>query len=164
MKLKLFISFILAIGIILESHASNSWIEINYGATQYTAYLENISFKKSSFNESAIWSGFFTYKAKARVIESYYGELSENSIVEIIIYVPSVGRKSTLTKLKKPYVLSFCKSKSGIYFTHRDYVVHEANLENLKKLRELSATNPKSNDNHDCSDTNFGELNPDNVN
>jgi len=142
---------------------TNSWLEINFESTQYSALVENITINESEFNDlNALSYGFFEYFAKIKIIESYYGNLKAGDEREIYLYIPAMAKSRHLDNMKNPYLISFCQSKNGLFYLHRDYVIQPGTEEYITEYRRL--LNRKSIDigKHDCKDTNYKDLNPDN--
>lgn len=47
------------------------------------------------------------------------------------LYVSYIGLKAELEEMIENYILSFCKSKSGIFYTNRDFLIINATRVNI---------------------------------
>ena len=147
--------FLLAFPITLS--AQSLFAEANFSDMQYTALVNNISLEESDLGEA--WTGWSLFLAKVKIQDVYYGDLKDDETIDIQIYVSYLGRKHTLEKLAGRYILSFCKSEDGLYYTNRDFLVMPDSPENLKELERLSVEGTDFDGNNDCTSTNY-DLKP----
>ncbi len=131
--------------------------EANFSDQQYSALIENLSLTKSDLGDPS--TGFVLYLASVRIIEVYYGELEVGNEIDIQVNVSYLGRKNTLVVMSSPYILSFCRSDSGVYFTNRDFLIIPANQGNLGEFNRLRREGTNFDGKNDCTSTNF-DLQP----
>lgn len=131
--------------------------EANFSDQQYSALLENVSLEETDLRSA--FSGFQLYLARVRILDVYYGDVDVGDEIDIQINVSYLGMKHTLENLQTPYILSFCRAESGIYFTNRDFLIIPASPVNIKEFKRLRAEGTDFDGNNDCSSTNF-DLEP----
>ena len=131
--------------------------EANFSDQQYSALLENLSIEETDLRSS--FSGFQLYLVKARVLDVYFGDLDAGAEIDIQLNISYLGKKDTLKRIEGPYILSFCRSPDGIYFTNRDFLIITANDINVKEFNRLRTEGTDFDGNNDCSSTNF-DLEP----
>ena len=133
--------------------------EANFSDQQYSALLENVTLEETDLRSS--FSGFQLFLAKARILDVYFGELELDvgDEIDVQINVSYLGMKNTLENMQRPYILSFCSSEEGVFFTNRDFLVIPANDINLKEFSRLQAEGTDFDGENDCSSTNF-DLEP----
>ena len=131
--------------------------EANFSDQQYSALLENVSLEETDLRSS--FSGFQLFLAKARIRDVYFGELDVGDEIDIQLNVSYLGMKNTLENMQRPYILSFCSSADGVFFTNRDFLIIPANEINLKEFKRLRAEGSDFDGENDCSSTNF-DLEP----
>ena len=131
--------------------------EANFSDQQFSALVENASIEESDLRSS--FTGFKLYIVKARVLDVYFGDLEASDEIDIQINVSYFGMKHTLENMTRPYILSFCKSEEGVYFTNRDFLIIPATDINMKEFNRLRAEGTDFDGNNDCSSTNF-DLEP----
>lgn len=135
--------------------------EANFSDMQYSALVKNISLEETDLGN--VFSGFALFAAKVGVIDVYYGDLKAGDEIDVQINVAYIGRKHTLKNMNKPYILSFCKSEDGTYYTNRDFIVIPASKVNIKEFIRLKKEGTDFDGNHDCTSTNF-DLKPVRIN
>lgn len=131
--------------------------EANFSDQQYSALLENITLEETDLRSS--FSGFQLYLARARVLDVYFGDLTKGAEIDIQLNVSYLGKKHTIENLQQPYILSFCRSEEGIFYTNRDFLIIPAKEINIKEFNRLRADGTDFDGNNDCSSTNF-DLEP----
>lgn len=57
--------------------------------------------------------------------------MKPGSIIDMHLYVSYIGLKAELEEMIENYILSFCKSKSGIFYTSRDFLIINATRVNI---------------------------------
>ena len=131
--------------------------EANFSDQQYSALIENVTLEATDLRSS--FSGFQLYLAKAQVLDVYFGDLETGEQIDIQVNVSYLGMKNTLKNMQQPYILSFCRSEDGVYYTNRDFLIIPANEINLKEFNRLRTEGTDFDGNNDCTSTNF-DLEP----
>ena len=131
--------------------------EANFSDQQYSALIENISLQESDLRSA--FSGFQLYLARVRVHDVYFGNLESGDEIEIQLNVAYFGKKRTLEIIRQPYILSFCRSEGGVFYTNRDFLIIPANEVNVKEFNRLRSEGTEFDGNNDCSSSNF-DLEP----
>lgn len=131
--------------------------EANFSDQQYSALLENVALEETELRSA--FSGFKLHFARARVLDVYFGDLDVGDEIDIQINVAYFGLQHTLENMQQPYILSFCRSETGVYFTNRDFLIIPANEINIKEFNRLRTEGTDFDGNNDCSSTNF-DLEP----
>ena len=131
--------------------------EANFSDQQFSALVENISLEETDLRSS--FSGFQLYLAKVRVLDVYFGDLETEAEIDIQLNVSYLGKKYTLENMRSPYILSFCRSEAGVFFTNRDFLIIPANEINVKEFKRLRTEGTDFDGENDCSSTNF-DLEP----
>ncbi len=131
--------------------------EANFSDQQYSALIENVSLEATDLRSS--FSGFQLYLGRVEILDVYFGDLEVGEQIDIQLNVAYFGMKNTLENMQEPYILSFCRSEAGVYYTNRDFLIIPANAINLKEFRRLQAEGTDFDGNNDCSSTNF-DLEP----
>lgn len=135
--------------------------EANFSDQQYSALVENLSLEETDLRSP--FSGFQLYRAKVRIKDVYFGELEPGAELDIQINVAYFGKGNYLKAMSKPYILSFCRSDTGAYFTNRDFLIITGNDINIAEFERLRAEGTDFDGENDCTSTNF-ELLPVEVN
>lgn len=151
------VSATLALLMPATSFAQALFAEANFSDQQYSALIENQSIEETDLRSA--FSGFQLFLVKARILDVYYGDVKAGDEIEIQVNVAYLGMKRTLENMTRPYILSFCSSDSGVYFTNRDFLIIPANDINVKEFNRLKAEGTDFDGNNDCSSTNF-DLEP----
>ena len=142
---------------------SQDRIDINYVDTSYSALLKPLSVEGLSFDHDIydhLPFGWKAYHVRAEVIESYHQPLELNSHITIIVYV-SLLEKNAAARMHEDFLLSFCQSKSGIYYTSRDWLIRKGSKENIQKFKHVMNNGTQYQGPGDCSSSNDSSLNPD---
>ncbi|WP_413665354.1 hypothetical protein ACG1BZ_09245 [Microbulbifer sp. CNSA002] len=114
------------------------WAHNNYDSYEYSALVKNIEFDEYD-NGRFPEVGLKQYLVRAKVIESYNGELPS----EIqYVYNGMLGNKPKLNK--NPFIFSFCKSGNGIYFMPQLYTMLANSEENIAAFRGFEDTESKA--------------------
>ena len=131
--------------------------EANFSDQQYSALIENLSLEETDLRSA--FSGFQLYRAKVRIVDVYFGDLEVGDEIDIQINVSYLGKNNRLEYMQRPYILSFCKSEDGIYYTNRDFLIIPASEINIKEFRRLRTEGTDFDGNNDCTSSNF-DLEP----
>jgi len=138
--------------------AKSMWIETNYADAEYTALLEAVDIKESGF-ESPVF-GFKPYYVEAKILDVYFGDIKENEFIDLLVYITPPFDWS-LSRIKDKFILSFCRSNSGVFYTHRNYLIVDAEPDNIKTFKFVRQNGTDHEGSNDCSFTNYEDLNPD---
>lgn len=131
--------------------------EANFSDQQYSALIENVSLEETDLRST--FSGFQLYLARAQILDVYFGDLEAGDEIDIQINVSYFGMKHTLENMRKPYILSFCKSEEGVYFSNRDFLIIPASEVNIKEFKRLRTEGTDFDGDNDCASSNF-DLEP----
>lgn len=138
------------------------WLEPNFVDTQYTIHFESKSVKKRSLDDPIYqhipveWRAF---DVKAKVIDVYKGNLQVAEEIDLLIYVSYIS-SNPIELIKENFIASFCKSRQGVFYTYRDYLIQRPSQDNLSLLEFISASGTDHEGSGDC-DGNYPLLNPD---
>ena len=99
------------------------------------------------------------HRVTVQVLETYFGPVKEGAEIEIQVNVPHIARNAYLEIMSEPFIVSFCGSCNGVYYTNRDYLVLPANAANLAEFQRLSEEGTDFDGEHDCTNTNL-DLGP----
>lgn len=138
------------------------WVEPNFVDTQYSALLDGQEVTKIGFDNRIhkyIPSGWMPYSVKTKVIDVYKGDLKKEDVIDIIVYISAMS-KYQIKRIKGEFILSFCKAKSGMYYTSRNYLIKEPTLGNVGKFEQVKEYGTDYKGTGDCSG-NYPSLNPD---
>ena len=127
--------------------------EANFSDQQYSALVENMSLRETDLRSP--FSGFSLFMTQVKVLDVFFGDLDAGDEIEIQLNVAYFGRDNTLKHVAGMYILSFCKSANGVYYTNRDFLVIAANEVNIAEFERLRRAGTDFDGNHDCSSTNF---------
>ena len=141
----------------VSTFAQALFAEANFSDQQYSALVENISLEETDLRSP--FSGFQLYLAKARVLDVYFGELESGAEIDIQLNVSYLGKKNRLEYMRSPYILSFCRSEDGVFYTNRDFLIIPANEINIKEFNRLRTEGTDFDGKNDCSSTNY-DLEP----
>ncbi len=156
------LSYVSNDGAVQISADSSIWIEPNFVDTQYSALLESQSVVKIASDQDIydhIPFGWIPHKVKAKVLDVYKGDLIRGDEIDVLIYISFLS-KNQIEQIKGQFLLSFCRSKSGIYYNSRDFLVQQVKASNLKKFAQIRADGTAYEGSGDC-DGNYPSLNPD---
>lgn len=140
----------------------SSWIAPNFVDTQYSALFSGLSASRLPAADpiyQAIPFGWFAYHVEARVIEVYKGELDLGAEIELLVYIPAMST-GPLKHLDDEFLLSFCQSQGGIYYTSRNFLIQAASEPNINKFRLLVTEGADFQGLGECA-SNYPSLNPD---
>ena len=140
-----------------KASAQALFAEANFSDQQYSALLENLSMEETDLRSA--FSGFQLYLVKARVLDVYFGELEAGEEIDIQLNISYLGKTATVERIKERFILSFCRSADGVYFTNRDFLIITANELNVKEFNRLRTEGTDFDGNNDCTSTNF-DLEP----
>ena len=143
--------------VIGPTNAQSIFAESNFSEAQHSALIEPISLEETDLRDS--FSGFRLYLAAVRVADVYYGPLKENEEIEIQINAWMIGLDGQLEIMSEPFILSFCESPDGTYYTNDNFVILPANEANIAEFERLRAKGTDFDGKHDCHSTNF-DLGP----
>lgn len=129
------------------------FVEANFSDQQHSALVENISLRETDLRTS--FSGFSLFLTRVKVLDVFFGDLDAGDEIEIQLNVAYFGRDNTLKHVEGTYILSFCESADGVYYTNRDYLVIAANEINIAEFERLRREGTDFDGNHDCTSTNF---------
>jgi len=138
------------------------WLEPNFVDTQYSAHFESRSVRERSSDDpiyqyiTVYWRAF---DVKATVIDVFKGSLQEGDEIDILIYASYLS-SNTVELIKGNFIASFCKSRQGIFYTYRDYLIQKPSLNNLSLLEYVSVSGTSHEGSGDCVG-NDPYLNPD---
>lgn len=139
------------------------WVEPNYVDTAYSTLLRSENVQEVA-SDSTIWDhmpfGWMPYRVEAEVLETYKGDLRQGATVTLLVYV-SVLSKLARDRIQGDFLVSFCRSKSGVYYTSRDYLVIEAAQRNVRRFQHIAERGTDYEGAGDCSSSNYPSLNPD---
>lgn len=140
------------------------WVEPNFVDTAYSALLRSIEIievgRDSTIRDHVSYD-WKPYRVKAEILEVYRGDLEPGTVQNLLIYVSALSR-STYDRIQGEYLLSFCRSGSGVFYTSRDYLVAEASSANVTRFQHVRDHGTDYEGPGDCSSTNDPHLNPDN--
>ncbi|WP_445359821.1 DUF4124 domain-containing protein [Microbulbifer sp. EKSA005] len=145
-----------------ESNYNHSmWIEPNYVDTAYSALFQNVSIYEFQGNDSILKYmpfGWKPYRVNGKVLEVYKGDLSIGDTASVIVYLrPPYDRKQIFSN---KYILSFCKSKSGVFFVGNDFQTQKATSGNIRKFQDIKEYGTDYKGDGKCI-TNWPSFNPD---
>ncbi len=150
-------------GVSSRSNSNHSmWVEPNYVDTQYSALFKSISIEKASTSDpiqKSIPFGWKPYYVKAKVEDVYKGNLVKGDILSLLVYL-TPPFKDGEDKLNNEFILSFCRSKGGINYTSRDFLVTSPTPSNLSKFIDVRENGTGYKGSGDCTG-NYPALNPD---
>ena len=139
------------------------WVEPNYVDTAYSTLLRSDKVQEVE-SDSTIWDhlpfGWMPYRVEAEVLESYKGDLKQGETVTLLVYV-SILSKLALDRIQGDFLVSFCRSKGGVFYTSRDYLVIEAARRNIRRFQQIAEQGTDYEGPGDCSSSNYPSLNPD---
>ncbi|MCE2596349.1 hypothetical protein K6Y31_16230 [Motilimonas cestriensis] len=139
------------------------WVEPNYVDTHYSALLQSQQVTRGDKKYYQYISfGWIPYIVKAEVTDVFKGDLKKGEVIEILIYVSSMS-KFQKDIIKGEFILSFCKSKGGVYFNSRDFLIQEPTLGNVTKFIDVRTNGTDYKASEDCQGY-HRSLNPDNHN
>lgn len=143
--------------------SASMWIEPNYVDTAYSAHLVTEKVNKAHESDPIykfIPFGFAPYYVSARVEEAYKGNIRRGESIKILVYL-TAPFKTSLEDISESFIASFCRSREGIFYTSRDFVLMAASEENRRGFRRVSEQGTDYEGPGDCSNTNYSDLNPD---
>ncbi|ABC33412.1 hypothetical protein HCH_06788 [Hahella chejuensis KCTC 2396] len=146
-----------------QSSDHSMWVEPNFVDTGYSALFKSVAVTKVVSSDPTydyIPFGWSPYYVKAKMIEVYKGDLPEGGSIEILVYIAPLGEQYSLKKINSDFILSFCLSKGGKYYTSRDFLIMEPSSGNIQKFREVRDSGTDYEGSGDCSG-NYPSLNPD---
>jgi len=111
------------------------WIEPNYVDSQYSVLFEGIEYEE--YKHHNIPYGFKGVKVTGKVKEVFKGNFAIDDNLNVIVYFRSYSYDERISVLKNDFILSFCKSNSGIYFIGTAWQFQEPTYSNIKKFREV---------------------------
>lgn len=138
------------------------WVGPNYVDTEYSVLFETKEIRKADVKENIIKHtpfGWWPYYVKAKVIDVYKGELETGQTIDLLVYL-SAPLKSDEKRLSDSFILSFCKSNGGIYYTSRNFLITRPTPDNIAKFAEVREKGTDHEGSGDCSG-NYPFLNPD---
>ena len=133
--------------------AQSIFAEANYSDSQYSALVEPVSIVETDLPDAL--TSYQMHRVTVRVVESYFGPVKKGAEIEIQINVPYIARNSYLEIMDEPFIVSFCGSDGGVYYTNRDYLVLPANDANLAEFRRLGEEGTDFDGKNDCTNTNL---------
>lgn len=140
------------------------WVEPNYVDTQYSALFDGLNVAKANPDHSTydhIPLGWIPYFVSAEVIDVYKGDLERGETIEILVYISALSARSQLEKIRNTFILSFCRSVNGTYYTSRDYLIQTPTKANIEKFEMVRQHGTYYEGSGDCQG-NYPSLNPDN--
>ncbi len=144
----------------IDNHSM--WVEPNFVDTQYSALLESQAvtlIPKDHDIHNHIPLGWKPFKVKAKITDVYKGDLVKGEDIELLVYV-SMLSKSQPEWIKGQFLLSFCKSEKGVYYTSRDYLIQPSQSANILKFSQIRDHGTDHEGTGDCVG-NYPDLNPD---
>ncbi len=138
-------------------HAQSIFAEANYSDSQYSALVEPISNVETDLRDA--FTSYKMHRVTVRIVESYFGPVKKDAEIEIQINVPYIARNAYLEIMQSQFIVSFCGSNDGVYYTNRDYLVLPANEANLAEFRRLKEEGTDFDGEHDCTNSNL-DLGP----
>ena len=149
------------------SEASDSnhsfWVEPNYVDTQYSALFNSLKITKVETDNKIyeyIPFGWIPYYVRAEVVDIYKGDLKQNEIIDILVYISALSARHQLKKIRSRFILSFCKSSNQIYYTSRDYLIQSPTAANVKQFELVREHGSDYEGSGNC-DGNYPSLDPD---
>ncbi len=152
-------TFALLILFSVSSPADALFAETNFIDSPFSALVRNMELKKGE--EYPGWSGFQLYHARLKIVDVYYGDLNRNDEIDIRLNLDVLGLKGLLETVQQDYIVSFCQSKSGIYYTYRNYLILPAREDIVAQFEGFRTKGADLGGDHDCTPTNYHELDPD---
>ena len=128
------------------------WVEPNFVDTQYSALLNSVKVNEieSTDIHKHIPFGWMPYSVKAEVRDVYKGDIKKGDMIEVLIYIPLMS-KYQLRTIENEFILSFCKSKSGVFYTSRNSLVQEPTAGNVNKFEQVRKHGTDYSGSGDCS-------------
>ena len=153
---------VVAVFLVLALTANNAlaqslFAEANYSDSQYSALVEQVAVTETDLRDA--FTNYQMYRVTVQIIERYFGPLKAGAEIEVQINVPYIARSAYLDVMSAPFILSFCSSGDGVYYTNRDYLVLPANEANLAEFRRLAEEGTDFDGRNDCTNTNL-DLGP----
>ena len=137
--------------------AQSIFAEANFSDSQHSALVEPVAVTETDLRDA--FTSYQMHRVTVRIVESYFGPLKEAAEIEVQINVPYIARSAYLEIMSAPFILSFCSSGDGVYYTNRDYLVLPANEANLAEFRRLAKEGTDFDGRNDCTNTNL-DLGP----
>ncbi|MEB8433077.1 hypothetical protein OO007_12635 [Cocleimonas sp. KMM 6892] len=138
----------------------------NYVDTEFTVLFKGINIKKAEKTTNDLPMrdylpfGWRAYYVDAKVKEVFKGNLKPEETLQLLFY-SSVLSPNLREQLENEFILSFCRSKSGVYYIGRNFSLVYANHENITAMRRIQRKGTEYEGTGDCSQTNFKWMNPD---
>jgi len=148
----------------MHSTDYSMWLELNFSATNYSVLLDSIDVTKVSSEDPAYMIAYewIPYNVTAEVIDVYKGEFKKGAELDLLVYVwPIIGKKLQEKLIHNRFLLSFCESSNGVYYTSQNFLIAQPTVGNIAKMRDIRKFGTLHDSSHECS-SNFPELNPDN--
>ncbi|WP_395374863.1 hypothetical protein [Marinicella sp. W31] len=148
--------------------ASKGRVDMNYVDTTFSALLSPVSVREFKYDHDIhdhVGFGYYLYKVKAKVIDSYKVQLQPNTHIDVLIQISVLSKKSR-DKLNNNFILSFCKSDTGIYYNNQDWFILDASKEHVDMFKHVMKNGAEYTGPGDCSslqtdmipDTNVTDL------
>ncbi len=139
------------------SAAQSIFAEANFSDSQYSALVEPLSVVETDLRDA--FSSYQLHRVSVRVLETYYGSVKAGAEIEIQINVPYISKRNYLDVMSEAFIVSFCGSAEGAYYTNREYLVLPANEANLREFERLRENGTDFDGKNDCTNTNL-DLGP----
>ena len=145
-----------------NNHERSMWIGPNFVDTQYSVLFKKMNIykftNKDDLSTHIPWY-MDAYKVTGEVLEVFKGDFVIGDKLSVIVYLTrTLG--GDVNSIKSNYILSFCKSNSGIYFLGTDYQLQQATKGNIEEFRYIQR-NGTSHEGDEACIYNEHSLNPD---
>ncbi len=140
------------------ARAQSIFVEENFSDSQHSALVQTISLEETNLRD--FFSGFRLYQASLRILDVYFGPLKKGDEIDVQLNVWLVGLDGQVeTMLSAPFILSFCNSEEGVYFTNSNFVILPADDTHVAEFERLRKQGTDFDGKHDCGSSNF-DLGP----
>lgn len=143
-----------------DKSAYSMWIEPNFVDTEYSVRLESLNITKVESKNRIhrhIPFGWRPYYVSVKVVDVYKGELKQGEVIDLLVYITA---NYQLEKMRKEFILSFCRSNAGVFYTSRDFLIQLPTPANIEKFEAVRESGTDYQGSGDCSG-NYPSLNPD---
>ena len=140
------------------ARAQSIFAEENFSESQHSALLQTLSLEETEHGD--FFTGFRLYLASVRVLDVYYGDLKKSDEIDVQINVWLIGLDAQVERMSAgPFILSFCSSPEGVYYTNTNFVILPADDAHVAEFERLRKQGTDFDGKHDCGSSNF-DLGP----
>ncbi len=145
---------------IQQGNAHSIHSKANFYGASHSALIQIKSYRQ--LKDPGEVPGFaIPFLVEAETREIYYGDVPEQ--FEYIFWGPPGYDPKSRGFADKTTILSFCKSKNGMFYMYENFAHIPATRGNIGDFQKMSKANNSSKDDHNCK-SNFPYYNPDNYN